>query len=75
LLIGYAKHVQVWANQAKICLSEEPALFYTSLQVGESNKTNETTVVETVSESHSIIADNIYNSHGLESSAIPYSTN
>ena len=75
LLIGYAKHIQAWANQVNISLSKEPALFYISPQIGESNKTNKAIVVETVSESHSTITNNIYDSHRLEPSAIPYLTN
>ena len=81
LSTGYAKHIQAfaisltWADQVKTSISKGLALFYVSLKIEESNKTNKTKELEIVLEPHSTITDNMYNSERLESSAIPYLIN
>lgn len=48
---------------------------YATSKIEESNNTNKAKALESVSEPHSISAINMYDPHGLESSAILYIIN
>ena len=77
----YAEHIQAltnnptWANQVEISESEKPTLSYVIPKIGETNNTNKTTVIETISKPHSMNNSNTYSPKGLEPFTILYSIN
>ena len=77
----YAEHIQAltnnstWANQVEISEPEKPALSYVIPKIGETNNTNKTTVIGTISKPHSMNNNNTCSPKGLEPFTILYSIN
>jgi len=64
-----------WADQVEISKSEEPALFYVTPKVGETNTANEATAIENIPEPYGMVTNNICEPQSLEPSTILYSVN
>ena len=64
-----------WADQIEISKSEEPALFYVTPKVGETNTANEATAIENIPEPYGMVTNNMCEPQSLEPSTILYSVN